>query len=451
MNTNSIKNEKTVISPKDVHQILGKSIITDGYPCVLDLQKSKGMYIYDSREEKWYLDFFSCIASLPLGYNHPKLITKEFLDKIAYVSVNKPSNSDIYTVEMAEFVDTFRRLAVPPEFKHLFFISGGALAVENALKVAFDWKVKKNFAKGATKELGTQVIHFEKSFHGRSGYTMSLTNTIDPRKTDYFPKFNWPRIINPKITFPLNEGNLRKVQELEEKALSQINQAFKDNPDDIAAIILEPIQAEGGDHHFRNEFFSELRKIADANEAILIFDEVQTGMGITGTMWAYQQLGVVPDIVVFGKKTQVCGIMVTDRVDEVKDNCFTVSSRLNSTWGGNLTDMVRFQKILEIIDEENLVESARVVGEYLLEKVKELQDEFPDKVTNARGRGLMVSFDLPSPEYRKKLLDELFKNDLMVLPCGVSSIRFRPPLIVQKEDVQKGIILISEALANTEL
>src|SRR5262249_9190968 len=212
-----------------------------------------------------FLDMFSMVASQPLGINHPALTEESFLRRIARVAVNNPTNSDIYNPESAEFVDTFMTLAAPKSMKHLFLIAGGTLGVENALKIAMDWKVRKNFARGHTQEKGRQIIHFKECFHGRSGYTLSLTNT-DPAKTKYYPKFEWPRIVNPKITFPLEGDNLREVEKLEASALSQIKKALHDNKDDVAALIIEPIQGEGGDNHFRAEFFKALRQVCDESE-----------------------------------------------------------------------------------------------------------------------------------------------------------------------------------------
>ena len=255
-------------------------MLADGFDYIIDLENSNGVWIRDARTGKNILDFFTCVASLPLGFNHPKLKEKSFLEKLTRAAINKPSLSDIYTVEMAEFVDTFGRVAQPEYLPHVFFIDTGAHAVENTLKASFDWKIKKNFKKGIREEKGKQIIHFEKSFHGRSGYTLSLTNT-DPVKTDLFPKFKWPRISTPSMKFPLNENTLQEVEKLEQLAIAQIKSAFQQNKDDIAAIIIEPIQGEGGDNHFRKEFFVALRELADENEAMLIFDEVQTGVGIT--------------------------------------------------------------------------------------------------------------------------------------------------------------------------
>ena len=434
------------ISPSNVHETLSKYVIVDGLNLVLDLKKSKGCRIYDSRFDRYLLDCFSFFATSPLGCNHPKLTTQDFIKKIGEVAINKPTNSDVYTREMAEFIDTFAKIAMPKIFKHLFFISGGSLAVENALKTAFDWKVRKNLEKGLNENKGGQIIHFKEAFHGRTGYTISMTNTFNLNKIKYFTKFDWPRITNPKITFPLNNENLEKVEKLEKQAIKEIEMAISDNPDDIAGLIIEPIQAEGGDNHFRKEFFHELRKICDDNELMFILDEVQTGVGLTGKMWAYQHFGFKPDIIAFGKKTQVCGIMVGDLVDEVKDNVFKVSSRLNSTWGGNLVDMVRCQKYLEIIDEENLIKNAEIQGKHLLDEITVLMNKYPDKITNARGLGLMCAFDLYTPEKRDQLVRKLYDNGMIILGCGATTIRFRPPLIISSNEIDEAIKIIDKTL-----
>ena len=420
-------------------------MLVDGLDLVLDLKKSKGCRIYDSNKRKHMLDCFSFFATSPLGCNHPKLTTSKFIKKMGEVAVNKPTNSDLYTTEMAEFVKSFKKYAVPDKFQHLFFVSGGALAVENGLKTSFDWKMRKNIEKGNGDKLGTQIIHFKEAFHGRTGYTLSLTNTFNYNKIKYFPKFNWPRIINPKITFPLTDKNLENVKGLEKQALSEIEQALCENPDDIAALIIEPIQGEGGDNHFRKDFFLELRKLCDEHEMMFILDEIQSGVGLTGKMWAYQHYDFEPDIIAFGKKTQVCGIMVGKRVDEIKDNVFAVSSRLNSTWGGNLIDMVRCQKYLEVIDEEKLIKNAEIQGKRLLEGLEEIAQKYPDRIFNARGRGLMCAFDLSTPEKRDEIKEKLYANDLIVLGCGATTIRFRPPLIISSEEVDEALTILNKA------
>jgi L-lysine 6-transaminase len=435
------------IDPFKVHEILRKNLLIDGFDLVLDLEKSYGLKIVDAKTGDEYLDFYSFFASSPVGLNHPDKQDEEFKKLLSLVAMNKPSNSDIYTKEYASFVSTFCKYAKPEIFKYLFFIEGGTLAVENALKVAFDWKVRKNLSKGYLGEKGQQVIHFKQAFHGRSGYTLSLTNT-DPVKINYFPKFNWPRIINPKIKFPLND-NIEEIKKLENQSVDDILLAIKNNPDDIAAIIIEPIQCEGGDNFFRKEFFVKLREIADENEILLIFDEVQTGLGITGKMWAYEHY-IEPDIVAFGKKFQTCGIMVTNRIDDVEEHVFKKPSRINSTWGGNLTDMVRSRKNLEIVVKYNLLKNSEIIGDYLLKNLFELQNDFPTLVSQVRGLGLLCAFDLPNVEFRKNFLKDLYKRKMIMLGCGPNSVRFRPSLIITKEDIDLGIQIIRESLHSFE-
>ncbi|TNF77642.1 MAG: L-lysine 6-transaminase [Acidobacteria bacterium] len=435
---------KAHIAPDEVHALLEKHILADGLPMVLDLEKSHGAHLYDSLREREVLDLLTCFATCPIGFNHPKLHTPEFRQRILLAALNKPSNSDFYTTEMAEFVATLSR-TVPDSLNHkMFFIEGGALAVENALKTAFDWKVRRNLEAGKG-EKGYQVIHFHQAFHGRSGYTLSLTNTADPRKTDYFPKFDWPRVSNPKLSFPLTADILEQVEVAEKQSLDEIKRALRENRDDIAALIMEPIQGEGGDNHFREEFLRQLRELADEEEFLLVFDEVQTGFGATGKWWAFEHFDVQPDIFAFGKKTQVCGICASDRIDDV-DSVFKVSSRINSTWGGNLVDMVRCQRYVEIIEEDDLLANAATVGAELLAGLEQLETTFPDKVSNARGRGMMVAFDLPDAKTRDAVLQEMVEVGVMALSSGVRAIRFRPPLCLSSDEAAEGIRRLELAL-----
>ena len=436
-------NYSPAITADQVITTLSKYMLADGFEIILDLDKSNGVTIVDEVTGDEYHDFFTFFASSPIGLNHPYLHSEEVKQTLGKIAINKPSNSDIYTTYMAEFVETFAKVAKPDYMKHLFFISGGALAVENGLKVAFDWKVRKNFLKGYKEEKGQKVIHFKEAFHGRSGYTLSLTNT-DQTKVKYFPKFDWPRITNPKIKFPI-ENHLDEIIQLEDIALAEINLAIKKNLDDIAVIIIEPIQAEGGDNFFRKEFLIKLRKIADENEILLMFDEVQTGFGITGKFWAADYY-VKPDIIAFGKKAQVCGIMVSDRIDDIDNNVFKVSGRINSTWGADLTDMVRSKFILDVIKNDNLVENAKKVGKHLKFQLLKIQEDYSDLINNARGLGLMCSFDFSTVELRNKFKDTCYKEKLMILGCGERSIRFRPPLNITETEIDKGLIIIKKVL-----
>jgi L-lysine 6-transaminase len=432
------------VAPQQVIPTLRNFILADGFHVIIDLEKSHGSFMHDAATGKEILDFYSYFASLPIGHNHPRLAEDEdFQRELRLAAMANPANSDIYSTTYAGFVQTFAQIAKPEAFKYLFFVAGGALAVENALKTAFDWKVRRNRAAGRG-DLGSKILHFREAFHGRSGYTMSLTNT-DPVKTEAYPKFDWPRVVNPKLEFPVTPTGLARVIEVENQAVREIEAAFRNHPHDIAAIIIEPIQGEGGDNHFRGAFLHKLREIADKNEALLIFDEVQTGLGITGKFWAFEHFDVTPDIVAFGKKTQVCGIMVTDRIDNVPDNVFHTPSRINSTWGGNLVDMVRGAKYLEVIRDEDLVANAAARGEELLDGLQRLCTSYP-AITNVRGRGLFTAFTLPTSKERDAVRQSCWDLGLACLSSGPTSIRFRPCLTVSSSEISKALRILDQAL-----
>jgi len=430
-----------------VNEALSKHILADGFDLTYDMEKSNGAYIYDSKYNRTLLDFFTCFASVPLGYNHPKMINDEaFKTSLLQAAIANPSNSDVYTQQYAQFVKTFSKIGIPDYLPHAFFIAGGALAVENAIKVAMDWKVQKNFAKGYSEEKGFKVLHFERAFHGRTGYTLSLTNTL-PDKTKWFAKFDWPRVSIPEVKFPLEGSNLDHAIKTEEISIAQVKKAFAENKDEICAIIIEPIQSEGGDNHLREEFLIQLKTLADENEAFLIYDEVQTGVGLTGKFWCHQHFSekARPDIVAFGKKMQVCGILVGNKVNEVETNVFKVPSRINSTWGGNLVDMVRSTQILQILEEDSLCENAAKLGTYLKDNLSKLSQKY-DIMSNVRGRGLLCSFDFPSKEMRNNFISKGIENNVMFLGCGDKTIRFRPALCIEQKHIDEGLTVMEKIL-----
>ena len=424
---------------------IAEHVLLDGFRIVIDLDKSKGSYLFDAAHDRQLIDLYGFFGSNPVGFNHARFDQPEVKADLLRAAKIKIANSDVYSEGYARFLDTYWRVVGMPPLERMLLIEGGALAVENTLKAAMDWKVRKNMAAGRG-ERGTEILHFRKAFHGRSGYTMSLTNT-DPVKVDLFAKFNWPRVSTPCIDFSLAEPERTKdVIEREKKSEAEIMQFVRDKGVDIAAIIIEPIQGEGGDNHFRGEWLQTLRRICDENEMLLIFDEVQCGMCATGRNWCCEHFGVMPDLMAFGKKAQVCGIMAGPRLDEVKDNVFRLPSRINSTWGGNFTDMVRSTYFLEIIEKENLVENARVVGQYFLDRLLELQTE-EAMFTAVRGRGLFLAFDLPDPATRDEFWKGLFDGGVFALKSGERAIRFRPALDITEKVIDEAIDLIRQQCA----
>ena len=437
--------------------IISKHMLADGMSPIIDLDKSHGSWLVDGRTGRKYLDLFSMYASMSVGYNHPYLL--ENIERITKAAINKPANSDIYSPEMATFVDTVAKHAQPAYLPYAFFIEGGALAVENALKTAFDWKAKKNISAGINT-IPTSVLHLKDCFHGRTRYTMSLTDSPDIRKTQYFPKFNWPRVTNPSVHFPLDDDSTKLLIKKEKQSIDEIKHFIFKSKDEIACLIIEPIQGEGGDNHFRQEYFKELKTLSLENDFLLIYDEVQTGVGITGKMWAHQYFEpkfnteerdhckkMEPDIICFGKKTQVCGIFAGKRLDEVDNHVFKESSRINSTFGGNLTDMVRFTIYLEIINKENLIQKASENGKYLLSKLYELQSNNLNLVSNSRGKGLFCAFDLPDSEKRDLFVQHMEKEGALILGCGKKSIRFRPHLNISKDNIDRAYLMLSNSLS----
>ncbi|MAI85807.1 MAG: L-lysine 6-transaminase [Candidatus Marinimicrobia bacterium] len=445
------------IEYKNVRSTIGSHMLADGMKPVIDLKNSHGSWLVDGTNGKEYLDLFSMYASMSVGYNHPYVLNNS--KRLEEASVNKPANSDIYSIQMAEFVDTMGKIVQPSYLPYAFYIEGGALAVENALKIAFDWKSRKNLQEGKAQGENL-VVHLKDCFHGRTGYTMSLTDSPDKRKVQYFPKFNWPRIINPYITFPENKENIAIVEELERKSIDELKNLIKKSKDDIACLILEPIQGEGGDNHFRQEYFKELKILSQENDFLLIYDEVQTGIGITGKMWAHQHFceptcqfscmthckAIEPDIISFGKKTQVCGVFAGERLNEVENHVFHESSRINSTFGGNLVDMVRFTIYAEIIQQEKLVDNARENGQYLLKKLRVMENNYANRVSNSRGKGLFCAFDLDTSSSRDKLISNMEKEGAIILGCGHKSVRFRPHLNISKKDIDIACDMLNNSL-----
>lgn len=406
-----------------VHDVIGKVMQKTALPLVFNPEKSKGCYLWDDLSNKKLLDFHTSFSSQPLSYQHHGFNSKFRKIMNKYASYN-PSNPDILTSEKATFVETFSNIAMPSGFNHLYLVAGGTRAVEDALKVAFDWKMRK----GAKDENRLKVLHFKGAFHGRSGYCLSMTNTSDARKYMLYPKFDWPR-----VPFP-DENNS------EEEVKREIIDVVEKWGHEIAAICVEPIQCEGGDRHMSPEFWSFLRQITLKNDILLVCDEIQTGYTITGKFWCYEHLGAPPDVIAFGKKAQVCGLIATSRIDDV-ENVFKVPSRISSTFGDYISNMVRGQRILEIISEEHLEENAEVMGDYLKSSLENLG------VPNVRGRGLLTAFDLASGIERDSFVKTVFHNGALILPCGEKSVRFRPFLDVDKSAIDHLHSILRRSLA----
>jgi L-lysine 6-transaminase len=430
----------------DAVRALREYVAGDLVDIVVDLDAGSGSRLRDLRDGTEYLDMTMFFSSAPLGHGHPALRDPAFEQALVRAGRVKPSNPDFATVEQARFAATFRRVAGDPELPLLFFVEGGTLAVENALKVAFDWKTKRN-ARAGVAARGSRVLHLEHAFHGRSGYTLSLTNT-EPVKIRDYPMFDWPRIPSPAVP-PGPVWNTPELLPAERVALDAAESALRRYGAEVACFLYEPVQGEGGDRHMRPEFLRAMQELCLRHDVLTVADEVQTGGGLTGRMWAYQSLGLTPDLVAFGKRLQVCGVMGGRRVLDIRDNAFREPSRLGSTWGGSLVDMVRATRILEVIESDGVLDHARRMGEFLLSKLGALVGEFPDQLREARGRGLMCALSFREPTQRDRAIVHAREaHHALFLPCGPDSLRWRPALTVQPDELLDALAALHETLAD---
>ncbi len=433
--------------PADVVTALRDRVTGDLLDIVVDLDSGDGCRLRDQRDGTTYLDMTMFFSSAPLGHGHPGLRDPDFEAELLRAARIKPANPDFGTVEQARFVEMFQRVLGDPELPYLFFIDGGTLAVENALKVAFDWKTKLNSRRGVAVR-GSRVLHLEHAFHGRSGYTLSLTNT-DPVKIRDYPMFDWPRIPSPTTTVDSGDIDGDKLLDHESAALEAAHAALHRYGDEIACFVYEPIQGEGGDRHLRPAFLRAVEELCALHDVLTVADEVQTGGGLVGRPWAYQDLGLRPDLVAFGKRVQVCGVMGGRRVLEVPDNAFREPSRISSTWGGSLVDMVRARRIYEIVEAENLFDHARRMGRLLLGELRELTAEFPGVLSEPRGRGLMCAVNLPDSVTRDRVIQVARESyRALFLPSGPRSVRWRPPLSVRAEEIADAIAALRRAVTD---
>ncbi len=441
------------IAPEAVHSELSKRILVDGFDIVVDLQESRGSWMRDKRNGRDYLDFFSCFSSLPLGWNHPEMINRQ--GELTSAAINNISNSDLYTVEYADAVSTIGRIAQPVGMENMFFVAGGALAVENCLKAAMDWKyvgVNSSIEKtpdpafdwglDMARSNAISIGHFQESFHGRTGYTLSITCT-DPMKTKRFSKHDWPRFPNPKIHFPLDRAESARLDVLEQEILNDVGASL--DSENMAAVIIEPIQGEGGDNHFRDGFLRDLANLVQSNDALFIVDEVQSGVGATGKMWAHEHAGLSPDLVAFGKKMQICGFFAGDRLKMHDDNVLETSGRINSTWGGNLVDFVRGSIGLEVVEAERLVDNTAKRGVELIAGLEELADAPSSAVSQVRGKGTMCAFTLPTEAQRGQFRSACIDRGVFTLNSGRRSVRLRPNLALSSDEVDIALAAFSEA------
>lgn len=389
----------------------------------IDFEKSHGSYLFDKVTNREYLDFFSMYSSVPLGYNHPVFLSQAFREEVLRIVTVKIANCEMLADESTEFNHEFSSYVGKGKFEYFHYCYTGAMAVEAAIKTAIDYK----------KAQQPKVISFKENFHGIYGYGGWVTTRTDPsnRRLEGFPRFFWPQMDNPVITYEKGkpQKNLDKVNEV----LGGIEQILEKEAADIAAILVEPIQCTHGERYFAPEFFRGVRALADQYDVPLIFDEIQTGFGSSGKVWYFEHLDIEPDIVTFGKKAQLSGIMVKRKFA----NIFDTPNRLEATWDAGLIDMVRCKYILRTYQKDDILDNVNKMGKLLLDGLAGMK-----QLENTRGTGLLIAFDFDSKEQRDKFFNGLRSEGLICNPTLDQTIRFRPNLNVSSDEVNHALEII---------
>ena len=395
------------------------------YGLVFDFEQSVGSYLYDKKTKKKFLDFFGQYATLAVGYNHPVFDSDEFKEEIIRVGKQKISNCEIGADETRIFDQEFKNYASRAHFKYRHYSCTGALAVEAAIKTAIDYRVPNGQPK---------VISFQGSFHGIYGIAGMLTGRAGSVKArlDGFPRFSFDPVMAPSTKYS-SESEEAKART--SRSLESVEKVLEQDSGEICGILVEPIQCTAGDRYFSREFFSGLRQLADLYDVPLIFDEIQTGFCGTGEIWYHEKFQIAPDILIFGKKTQVAGILVQERFGKI----FDTAIRLEATWDGDVVDMLRSRFIIRAYKENNVQDNVTDRSKELVAGLKSISN-----LRNIRHAGLLVAFDLVDSRKRDHVIHELFRRQMLCSPTQEKTIRLRPHLLVTKEDIKNAIDLLSE-------
>uniref|UniRef100_A0A914WCW9 (S)-3-amino-2-methylpropionate transaminase n=1 Tax=Plectus sambesii TaxID=2011161 RepID=A0A914WCW9_9BILA len=423
----------------------------------IDYEKSKGNYIVDVDGNK-YLDMFMQISSLPLGYNHPDLIKAAQDPKMISALINRPALGSFPPKDWTERLHKTLIDIRPKGLSGVQTMMCGTCSNENAIKTAFMWYQRKKRGGPPSEEdlmscmkqlpPGTpslSVLAFQGAFHGRTMGMLSVTRSKAIHKVDV-PAFDWPIANFPRYKYPLNK-NVDYNKKQDTACLQEVEKIIGDRKKDkrdVAALIVEPIQAEGGDHHGSPEFFQGLRDLCTTYGIAFIVDEVQTGGGSTGSWWAHDswKLKSPPDMVTFAKKFLTGGYYYKE------DFKMNEPYRIYNTWMGEPSKMLLLEAVVNVIKRDNLLNQAGKVGKELQSYLDSLQGQYPKHLSNARGAGTFSAIDCSSAGLRDKIVNNAAQNDLHIGVCGDSSIRFRPALIFEEKHLKEAKEALSDAIAS---
>lgn len=410
---------------------LGHYVLADVKPFVLDLARCDGMWLATVDGQRIF-DWAGYFGSKLVGHNHPGLYEPEYVERLVRAANNKVANPDFLTPECLEFYRTLHRIA--PECMRnpsleVYAVNSGAEAVENMMKYFINlFHQRRGNSRPAAQT--HRFLYFEQAFHGRTVFALNVTQTLDPVATKDFHG-----IVpgNVQVPFPAVNTSARPAENRRrtEEALRNVEGLLRRFAGEIVAIVVEPIQGAGGHRVAEPEFFHGLSRLAHDHDVFLGFDEVQTAGGPTGALFMVDQLGLPypPQAVATAKKFGAGVVYMLHPMEDL--------GVLDSTWGGCLSDMVRFVQEMKIVEREGLVARAAVTGERLAEELRRLAGRFPGRVSNVRGMGLYQGFSLSSPALRRRVLDvALQEESLLLLGAGTRTIRLRPNLSATEADVE---------------
>lgn len=437
---------ETVPGPKSVelNKILGAVFDNRASYFVTDYSNSLGNYISDS-DGNQLLDVYCQISSIALGYNNPALLETAASKEMASALVNRPALACFPQADYAKILEEGILAAAPPGTDKVWTALSGSCANETAYKAAFMYQaanergsmdfsdeeltsVMENKAPGAPDRV---ILSFDKGFHGRLFGSLSTTRSKAIHKLD-IPAFKWPKAPFPTLKYPLNEHVKENAAE-EERCLAEFEKIVKlYPPHSIAAIIVEPVQSEGGDNHASSQFFQGLRDLTLKHEILMIVDEVQTGVGASGKFWAHEHwnLTTPPDMVTFSKKFQAAGFYFRNPKLQPAQ-----PFRQFNTWCGDPSKALIARTIYQEIEKHGLVQKTAEVGDYLYASLKTLFARFPGKVHSLRGEnfGTFIAWSCESPATRNDLLLKMRSVGINIGGCGDYSIRLRPSLVFEKK------------------
>lgn len=416
---------------------------------VTDIENSAGCYISDV-DGNMLLDCFGHIGSLPLGYNHVDLM--ELLDtpEMRSAQIHRSALGMFPPKDWGKLISKSLGAVAPAGLTKVQTMACGSAANENAFKVAFialASRLREAEGKGADAFSDEEkascmvnaapgcseavILSFEGGFHGRTMGCLSATRSKDIHKLDV-PAFDWPVAPFPVLRYPL-EDNVEANRAEEARCIEGVRQTIKsaasNKGQQVAAVIVEPIQAEGGDRHATPWFFQQLQAVTKETNVVLIVDEVQTGVVTSGTYWAHEAWGLEtpPDIVTFSKKAQIAGYYYTDELQ------MTLPYRIYNTWMGDPAKLLILDKVNQVVEADGLMESTREAGDTLLAGLKSLADEYPQHFYDPRGAGTLCAVNTSTADVRAAVLGGMRQQGVLLGACGDTAIRFRPPLTFAKK------------------